>query len=108
MATDTARTVAHTPRRSGLAMTTVEPKGARHEGFEPPTARSVAWCSVSIWSDPDGSGLLTLDGPSIQTDRDGSCRIVWMFKRMIKPCDAASSPPDLGDHCGAGTRYSIW
>jgi hypothetical protein len=31
-----------------------------------------------------------------------------MIKRMIKPCDAASSPPDLGDHCGAGTRYSIW
>jgi GNAT superfamily N-acetyltransferase len=41
--------------------------GARHEGFEPPSARSVAWCSASIWSDPDGSR-----------------RIVWMIKRMIK------------------------
>ena len=30
-------------------------------GFDP-TARSVAWCSASIWSAPDGSGLLTLDG----------------------------------------------
>jgi hypothetical protein len=37
---------------------------ARREGFEPPTARSVAWWSVSIWSDPDGSG-----------------RIVWMINR---------------------------
>jgi hypothetical protein len=57
---------------------------ARREGFEPPTARSVAWCSTSIWSAPDGSGLLTLDGSSVQTDPDGSRRIVWMIKRMIK------------------------
>src|SRR4029453_1718693 len=65
--------------------------GARREGFEPPTARSVAWCSASIWSAPDGSGLLTLGGPSVQTAPDGYRRIVWMIKRMIKPCDAAPS-----------------
>ena len=46
--------------------------------------RSVAWCSTSIWSAPDGSGLLRLDRSSIQTDPDGSSWIVWMIKRMIK------------------------
>src|SRR5512132_3488104 len=56
--------------------------GARREGFEPPTARSVAWCSTSIWTDPDGSGLLTLDGSSVQTAPDGYRRIVWMIKRL--------------------------
>jgi hypothetical protein len=63
----------------------------RRAGFEPPTARSVAWCSASIWSDLVGSGLLTSEASSIWTDPVGSCRIVWMIKRMIKPCDAASS-----------------
>jgi hypothetical protein len=63
------------PTRSGCA---------RREGFEPPTARSVAWCSASIWSAPAGSGLLTLDGSSIWSDPDGSRRIVWMINRMIK------------------------
>jgi hypothetical protein len=58
--------------------------GARREGFEPPTARSVAWCSTSIWSAPDRSGLLRLDASSVQTDPVGSRRIVWMIKRMIK------------------------
>jgi hypothetical protein len=38
------------------------------------TARSVAWCSTSIWSAPDGSGLLTSDGSSVQTDPDRSRR----------------------------------
>jgi hypothetical protein len=64
---------------------------ARREGFEPPTARSVDWCSASVWSAPDGSGLLTLGASSVQTAPEGSCRIVWMIKRMIKPCDAAPS-----------------
>ena len=64
---------------------------ARREGFEPPTARSVAWCSASDWSTPDGSGLLTLGAPSVQTAPEGSRRIVWMIKRMIKPRDAESS-----------------
>src|SRR5215211_9359234 len=63
--------------------------GAR--GIRSPTARSVAWCSASIWSAPDGSGLLTLGASSVQTDPEGSCRILWMIKRMIKPCDAAPS-----------------
>src|SRR4029453_5645279 len=47
--------------------------------------RSVAWCSASIWSDLVGSGLLTLETSSVQTDPDGSCRIVWMINRMITP-----------------------
>jgi hypothetical protein len=33
---------------------------------------------------PDGSGLLTLGVPSVQTDPDRSGRIVWMINRMIK------------------------
>jgi nitroreductase len=49
-----------------------------------PTARSVAWCSASDWSPPDGSGLLTLDDSSVWTDPVGPRRIVWMIKRMIK------------------------
>jgi hypothetical protein len=48
------------------------------------TTRSVDRCSRSIWSAPDGSGLLTLDGSSIWSDPDGSRRIVWMINRMIK------------------------
>jgi hypothetical protein len=47
---------------------------ARREGFEPPTARSVAWCSASIRSAPGGSR-----------------RIVWMIKQMIKRRDAETS-----------------
>jgi hypothetical protein len=65
---------------------------ARREGFEPPTARSVARCSASIWSAPDGSGLLTLDASSVQTAPDGSRRIVWMIKRMIKPRRRGAPP----------------
>jgi hypothetical protein len=48
------------------------------------TARSVAWCSASIWSAPDGSGLFKLGASSVQTDRDGTRRIVWMINGMIK------------------------
>jgi hypothetical protein len=55
------------------------------------TARSVDWCSASVWSAPDGSNLLTLGASSVQTAPEGSCRIVWMIKRMIKPCGAAPS-----------------
>jgi hypothetical protein len=47
------------------------------------TASSVAWCSTSIWSAPDGFRLLTLDVSSAQTALDGSRRIVWMINRMI-------------------------
>ena len=70
---------------------------ARREGFEPPTARSVAWCSASIWSAPDRSGLLTLEDSSIPTDREGSCRIVWMIKRMIKQVRRPGEPRRLKD-----------
>src|SRR5215203_3234975 len=49
-------------------------------GFEPMAFRLRDGCSASIWTAPDGSGLLTLDGPSIQTGPDGCCRIVRMIK----------------------------
>src|SRR4029450_4718556 len=52
---------------------------------------SVAWCFASIWSAPEGSGLLTLEASSVQTAPDGYRRIVWMTKRMTKPWDAAPS-----------------
>ena len=60
---------------------------ARREGFEPPTARSVGWCSASIWSAPDGSGLLTLSASSVQTDPGGSCRIVRMIKQSRRQAE---------------------
>jgi hypothetical protein len=41
-------------------------------------------CSASVGMAPAGSGLLTLDAPSVQTAPDGSRRIVWMIKWMIK------------------------
>src|SRR5215218_9332570 len=66
--------------------------GARREGFEPPTARSVAWCSASVWSAPDGSGLLTLDASSVQTAPDGYRRIVWMIKTDDQASTRAGSP----------------
>jgi hypothetical protein len=65
--------------------------GARREGFEPSTARSVAWCFASIWSGPDGSGLLRLDASSVQTAPDRSCRIVWMIRRMIKQAGSSTN-----------------
>jgi hypothetical protein len=55
------------------------------------TARSVAWCSASIWSAPDGFALLTLGGPSIWSDREGSRRIVWMINGMIKHLDRSTA-----------------
>src|SRR4029450_7444846 len=54
--------------------------------------RSVAWCSASIWSAPDRSGLLTLTASSVQTDPDGPSRIVWMIKRMIKQAGHPGEP----------------
>jgi hypothetical protein len=50
-------------------------------GIRTPTARSVAWCSASIWSAPDRSGLLRLGASSIWSDPEGIRRIVWMIKR---------------------------
>ena len=50
----------------------------------PATFRLRDGCSASIWTAPDGSSLLTLDAPSVQTAPDGYRRIVWMIKRMIK------------------------
>jgi hypothetical protein len=60
------------------------------------TARSVDWCSTSDWSAPVGSGLLTLDASSIQTDPDGSRRIVWMINRMIKQGRQLDEPSRAG------------
>jgi hypothetical protein len=57
---------------------------------EPTTFRLRDGCSASIWTAPDGSSLLTLDAPSVQTDPDGYRRIVWMIKRMIKGCPTES------------------
>jgi hypothetical protein len=45
---------------------------------ESTTARSVAWCSTSIWSAPDRSGFLTSGASSIPSDPDrshGSVRV---------------------------------
>src|SRR6266508_1493979 len=53
-------------------------------GFEPTTFRLRDGCSASIWTATDGSSLLTLDALSVQTAPDGSRRIVWMIKWMIK------------------------
>jgi hypothetical protein len=60
-----------TPRRPGLRHDTGGDRMARREGFEPPTARSVAWCSTSDWSAPVGSGLLPLGASSVQMAPDG-------------------------------------
>ena len=82
--TGTVVTASQANRPGGLATTPLtHPRPRRGEGFEPPTARSVAWCSASIWSAPDRSGLLTLQGSSVRTDPEGSRRIVWMINRMI-------------------------
>jgi hypothetical protein len=42
--------------------------GGAPRGIRTPTARSVAWCSTSSWSAPDGSGLLRLDASTIWSD----------------------------------------
>jgi hypothetical protein len=54
------------------------------EGFEPSTFRLRVGCFASAWMAPEGSGLLTLEALSVQTAPDGSRRIVWMIKWMIK------------------------
>jgi Cation transporter/ATPase, N-terminus len=53
-------------------------------GFEPTTFRLRDGCSASVWTAPDGSSLLTLDGQSVQTAPVGSRTIVWMIIGMIK------------------------
>jgi hypothetical protein len=53
-------------------------------GFEPATFRLRVGFSASDCSAPDGSSLLTLDAPSVQTALGGSRPIVWMIKWMIK------------------------
>jgi hypothetical protein len=54
----------------------------QHPGL---TARSVAWCSASDWSAPDGSALLRLGASSVQAGPEGTCRIVWMIKHLPTP-----------------------
>ena len=86
----------------------VQVRAGRRPG--PATARSVAWCSASTWSAPDGSGLLTLGASSVQTDREGSRRIVRMINEMTRPrattvTSSGSSSPVSGSAqdlwCGA-------
>src|SRR5436309_3096002 len=59
--------------------------------YQVPTARSVDWRSTSIWSASDGSGLLRLDASSIQTDREGTRRIVRVTNGMTKACATTSA-----------------
>jgi hypothetical protein len=67
------------------------------------TARSVAWCSASIWSAPDGSRQLRLGAWSVQPDRERSRRIVRMIKqgRRIEPPRPSRWP---SAHLRAGCR----
>jgi hypothetical protein len=60
----------------------------------PLTARSVAWCLASIWSAPDGSGLLRLGASSIPWDREGTRRIVRMINGMISLDETAGGEAD--------------
>jgi glyoxylase I family protein len=78
----------HTRRAPGATPPPLTPRPTRPAE----TTSSVAWCSASIWSAPDGSGLLRLGASSIQTDPDGPRRIVWMIKQMIKPPGDATRP----------------
>jgi hypothetical protein len=69
------------------------------------STRSVAWCCASIWSAPDGSGLLTLEASSVQTDGEGSRRIVWMIKQarrphMPEPCPLGGAEHGADGHGG--------
>jgi hypothetical protein len=68
------------PVKSPHCALTLEPE----VGFQPPTFRLRVGCSASTWTAPDGSSLLTLDAPSVQTAPEGSRRIVWMIIGMIK------------------------
>ena len=77
-------------------------------------------CSTSIWSAPDGSGLLTSGASSVQTDPEGSCRIVWMINRDDQAVRRAPSvtqttagivqrAPDIrsGDGWSTGARAAV-
>jgi hypothetical protein len=55
-------------------------------GFEPTTFRLRGRTFPSDWTDLIGFSLLRLGALSIPLDPDGSRRIVWMIKRMIKGC----------------------
>jgi hypothetical protein len=58
-----------------------------------PSARSVAWCSASVWSVPDGSGLLRLGASSVQTDRKRSPSDRLDDQQMIRRPIATSRHP---------------
>src|SRR6266508_3178696 len=73
----------------------------RYRTTNTPTARSVAWCSASDWSAPDGSALLTLGAPSIQTDPDRSCRIVRMIRQGRPVSPLPSVQRDTGRCCSS-------
>jgi hypothetical protein len=68
-------------------------------GLEPTTFRLRDGCSASDWTAPDGSSLLTLDGPSVQTAPDGYRRIVWMIIGMISASDRKSDAKASNSSC---------
>ena len=75
----------------------------RSQAEQVPIFRLRDGCSASIWSASDGSSLLTLGASSVQTAPDGSRRIVWMIKWMIKTHPIGSRMPRQGGarltHC---------
>ena len=70
-----ARLAGHPPPPAARRHT---PRPDRHtapdlvEGIRTPNRQIRSLCSASIWSAPDGSGLLTLSASSVQTDPVGS------------------------------------
>jgi hypothetical protein len=59
-------------------------EAGRQRCTQPTIFRLRVGCSASTWTAPDGSSLLTLHRPSVQTALEGSRRIVWMIIGMIK------------------------
>jgi hypothetical protein len=74
--------------------------------FKPRAERRAQWIGGQrLACHPQRSGITTQwpgrhleDGSSVQTDPEGSRRIVWMINRMIKP---ATCPPHRD---GAGSQ----
>jgi hypothetical protein len=74
----------------------VEPEA----GFEPSTFRLGVGCSASAWTAPDGSSLLTLPAPSVQTAPDRPRPTVRMIIEMIKAHPTQHRMPRKQDPSG--------
>jgi uncharacterized protein (DUF305 family) len=74
----------HTAATGRLPPLTQHSRWRRQAGPRAATIRLRDGCSASTWTAPDRSRLLRLDALSVQTDPDGSKRIVWMIIGMIK------------------------